>query len=252
MVSMLWLASASQAPVTVQVSTQDSPWTIVLALATVGALIVFSLQLAAMRGQTTALRGQLKEMHGQGESSRKAVMAQVDAIEKQTRAAQDQLTDARRKAEEDRHGAVTPLMWIEFSGGTLTGGSNVAQGYLVLRVLGNGVIFAPSLSFETTDPNEASTVKVEIPAGPYRPLREPDEERIPIKWRIPSQPVAGRILIDFTNILQRRFRWSQKVRILVATPTDPLGFVIFGAPVTEVIESTTLQPTRTPETDDAS
>ena len=111
----------------------------------------------------------------------------------------------------------------------------------MLRVLGNGVIFAPSVSFETIDPNEASAVNVEMPAGPYRPLKEPDEEKIPIKWRIPSQPVAGRILIDFTNILQRRFRWSQQVRILVATPSESLGFVIFGAPVTDLVESTTLQ-----------
>jgi hypothetical protein len=237
----LWLASTSQSPATtVQLVTQESPWTIVLALATVGALIVFSLQLAAMRGQTKALRDQLKEMHAQGEASRKAVMAQVDAIEKQTSAAQEQLSDARRKDEEDRHGAVTPLMWIEFSGGTLTRGSQVAQAYLVLRVLGNGVIFAPALSFETIDPNDAAAVSVEIPAGPYRPLKESDEEKIPIKWLIPSRPVAGRILIDFTNILQRRFRWSQSVRILVATPANPLGFVIFGAPITEVVESTTL------------
>jgi hypothetical protein len=200
------VANPSPSPINVTVTAPESGWSIfaaiaqgIAAVAIVVTLVIFALQLRTMRGQGQTAQAQLEELRRQGES-------------------------ARRKAVEDRHSAVTPMLWITVEELTSAQGSPNVEGYFFLHVDGTGFAFAvsPALTFE--DPTEAAPMAFQMPHGPYT-ISAPSVEKIPVRWTVPAHPVTANLEVNFDNVYNRRVVWRQDVRIL---PEKRIALV--GAP----------------------
>ncbi len=140
---------------------------------------------------------------------------------KQTMIASEQLQDARRKADEDRHDSVTPMLWVTV--GPSTGSAAQLEGSLTLHADGNGVLFGLSPTIVIEDSIEADRLNFYVATGPYGPLQAGKVVLIAIRWFVPAHPVAATLEMEFDNIYNRRYRWRQQVRILPERNIDLVG-----------------------------
>jgi hypothetical protein len=134
--------------------------------------------------------------------------------------ARKQLHDARRKAEEDRHDSVTPMLWATIGPSS---GSASQEGSITVHAGGNGVAFGLSPTIEIEDPIEADRLKFYVAPGPYRPLEAGKEELLAIRWFVPAHPVAATLKMEFDNSYNRHYRWRQQVRILPERNIELVG-----------------------------
>lgn len=219
-------ADPSASPINVTVTVSDSGWSILAAIAQaiaafaiLGTLVIFGLQLRTMRGQAGDARNQLEEMQRQGTTSQ----GQLNELRQQGE-------DARRRAEEDRHSAVTPMLWITVGGVTSGQGSPNVQASIFLHVDGTGIAFAVSPGLIIAEPTEAARMVFQISPGPYT-ISAPNVQNIPVSWIVPAHLVKADVEVNFDNQYNRHFRWRQAIRIL---PEKQIELV--GAPRRESVD----------------